>query len=71
MSEIGRKIYKYREEKAISVQELALKVRCGTKTIEEYEKGTLIPNVQTLMKLSTALDVPATELADAQYHKTI
>ncbi|MFS0780362.1 helix-turn-helix domain-containing protein [Bacillus sp. 1P06AnD] len=70
MSEVGRKIQKLREEKEMSIQELALKVRVGKKTIEDYEKGILIPNVQTLMKISTALDVPATELADSRYHKT-
>ncbi len=46
----------------MSQEELAQKVRVGIHTIEKYESGEQIPSTQTLLKLSTVLDLPATEL---------
>jgi transcriptional regulator with XRE-family HTH domain len=43
-------------------EELAQKVRVGIQTIEKYESGEQIPSTQTLLKLSTVLDLPATVL---------
>lgn len=62
MSKIGKNIQRYRENKNVTIEELALKIRCGTKTLENYENGTNTPTIQTVMKISTALDVPASEL---------
>ena len=64
MSNVGINIRKYREIKNLTIEELALKVRVGTKTLESYENGENIPNLQTVLKISTALDVPASELLD-------
>ncbi|MGM9925510.1 MAG: helix-turn-helix domain-containing protein [Bacillus sp. (in: firmicutes)] len=66
MSQIGNNIRMYREDRNMSLQDLALKIRCGTKTLENYENGTMIPNNDTLLKLSTALDVAASELIEAR-----
>jgi len=48
----------------MSQEELAQKVRVGIHTIEKYESGEQIPSTQTLLKLSTVLDLPATELLE-------
>lgn len=64
---IGAIIQGYREKKNLSRQELALKVRVGTKTIEKYESGEKVPDTQTALKLSTALDFPASEILGQEY----
>ena len=64
MSTIRQNIQAYRNEKSMSVEELAIRIRCGTKTLEDYEKGINIPNNQTLLMISTVLDVPASELLE-------
>ncbi|WP_044747387.1 helix-turn-helix domain-containing protein [Bacillus alveayuensis] len=66
MNTIGENIKKYREQRKMSQQELALKVRVGTATIQKYESGEQIPDTQTILKLSTALDVPASELMEQE-----
>ncbi|MBA4536045.1 helix-turn-helix transcriptional regulator [Bacillus aquiflavi] len=62
MSEIGKNIKLWRERRGMTAQELALKIRVGTKTIENYESGEQIPNTNTILKISTVLDVPASDL---------
>ncbi len=47
-------------------QQLALKVRVGTGTIAKYENGDQIPDTQTVLKISTALDIPASELLEQE-----
>ena len=64
MSNVGVNIRNYREMKNLTIEELALKIRVGTKTLKSYENGENIPNLQTVLKISTALDVPASELLD-------
>jgi len=54
----------YREQRNLSQEELALKARLGTAVIEKYESGEQIPNTETIFKLSTILDVPASSLSD-------
>jgi transcriptional regulator with XRE-family HTH domain len=62
MNTIGRTIKNYREHLKMTKEELAQKIRVGTHTIEKYESGEQIPSTQTLLKLSTVLDIPASEL---------
>jgi transcriptional regulator with XRE-family HTH domain len=66
MNTIAQNIKKYREQRKMSQQELALKVRVGTATIQKYESGEQIPDTQTILKLSTALDIPASELMEQE-----
>ncbi|MFC7687834.1 helix-turn-helix domain-containing protein [Ureibacillus sp. GCM10028918] len=53
-----------REERNWSLEELSKKVQVGVEKLAQYEKGELIPSVQTVLKLSTALEVPASNLMD-------
>ncbi len=62
LNTIGQTIKNAREMLNMSQEELAQKVRVGTQTIEKYESGEQIPSNQTLLKLSTVLELPAVEL---------
>ncbi|MEH7491137.1 helix-turn-helix transcriptional regulator [Neobacillus sp. 3P2-tot-E-2] len=62
MNTIGNTIKNYREHLKMTKEELAQKIRVGIQTIEKYESGEQIPSTQTLLKLSTVLDIPASEL---------
>jgi transcriptional regulator with XRE-family HTH domain len=64
MTAIGQNIKMCRERVGISQEELALKIRVGTRTIQRYESGEQTPKLQTILKISTALDVPASELME-------
>lgn len=66
MERIGQNIKMYRELKKMTQTELALKARLGISTITKFENGEKIPDRQTLLKISTVLDVPITELTGAQ-----
>jgi transcriptional regulator with XRE-family HTH domain len=64
MKSIGATIQENRELRHMTREELAQKVRVGVQTIEKYETGEQIPSTQTLLKLSTVLDIPASELIE-------
>ncbi|MFC7785609.1 MULTISPECIES: helix-turn-helix domain-containing protein [unclassified Rossellomorea] len=66
MSHFGENLRRVREERKLSQQELALRARLGTKTIEKYESDLQIPDTQTILKLSTVLDIPASELLERE-----
>ena len=53
-----------REEKNWSLEELSKKTQIGLEKLSLYEKGELIPSIQTILKLSTILEVPASNLMD-------
>ncbi|SOC12517.1 helix-turn-helix protein [Ureibacillus xyleni] len=53
-----------REEKNWSLEELSKKTQIGIEKLSLYEKGELIPSIQTILKLSTILEVPASNLMD-------
>ncbi|WP_430539991.1 helix-turn-helix domain-containing protein [Neobacillus drentensis] len=62
MHSIGEIIKTGREMLNMTQEELAQKIRVGTQTIAKYESGEQIPSNQTILKLSTVLDIPASEL---------
>ena len=67
MSTIGENIRFQREDKNLSLQDLALKIRCGVQTIQDYENGARIPDTQTILKISTALDTPTSGLIEGRF----
>lgn len=67
MSHFGENLKRVREERKLSQQELALRARLGTQTIEKYESDQQIPDTQTILKLSTVLDIPASELLEREF----
>ncbi|MDG5473672.1 helix-turn-helix transcriptional regulator [Jeotgalibacillus sp. ET6] len=64
MSCFGENLKRVREEKSMTIEELALKARLGVKTLENYEKNIQLPASQTILKLLTVLDVPASALLE-------
>ena len=62
MCAVGSNIKFIREQKGMTLEELAFKARVGKQTIMNYEAGSKIPDNQTILKLSTILDVPADKL---------
>ncbi|SDP49440.1 helix-turn-helix domain-containing protein [Halobacillus aidingensis] len=60
----GNNIRKYRELKNFTKEELAMKVRIGVHTLESYETDERIPELDTILKISTVLDIPASELLE-------
>ncbi len=53
-----------REERNWSLEDLSKKTQVGVEKLALYEKGELIPSVQTILKLSNVLEVPASNLMD-------
>lgn len=53
-----------REERQLSLDDLALKARVGVARLQAYESGEETPSVQTILKLSNALEVPSSNLLD-------
>lgn len=53
-----------REERNWSLEDLSLKTQLGVEKLSAYEKGEQIPSIQTILKLSTVLEVPASNLMD-------
>ena len=53
-----------REERNWSLEDLSKKTQVGVEKLSMYEKGELTPSVQTILKLSNALEVPASNLMD-------
>jgi transcriptional regulator with XRE-family HTH domain len=62
MASIGEMIKSLREERGLSLEQLATRTRVGKDTIMRYESGEKVPTNQTILKLSTVLDVPASVL---------
>ncbi|MGX1263257.1 transcriptional regulator with XRE-family HTH domain [Rossellomorea marisflavi] len=64
MSHFGKNIKRIREERQMTLQELAVKARIGTNSLMKYEEGEKIPDTPTVLKFSTVLDVPASSLLE-------
>ncbi|MFG6148183.1 helix-turn-helix domain-containing protein [Halobacillus sp. B23F22_1] len=60
----GENIQKYRNLKEMTKEELAMRARIGLHTLEVYESNKRSPELDTLLKISTVLDVPASELME-------
>ncbi|BDH62701.1 hypothetical protein MTP04_28310 [Lysinibacillus sp. PLM2] len=53
-----------RKERNWSLDELSKKTQIGIEKLSMYENGELVPSMQTILKLSNVLEVPASNLAD-------
>ena len=54
-----------REERNWSLEDLSKKTQVSVEKLSMYEKGELTPSVQTILKLSNVLEVPASNLMDS------
>lgn len=59
---IGENIKKYRQQKGLSQEELAMKLNVVRQTVSKYEKGLSVPNANILIKLSEILEVSVNTL---------
>jgi transcriptional regulator with XRE-family HTH domain len=66
MTHFGKNLKRVREDRNMTQRELALKARLGASTIEKYENNEQIPDTQIILKLSTVLDIPASELLERE-----
>ncbi|WP_377889780.1 helix-turn-helix domain-containing protein [Alkalihalobacillus sp. R86527] len=64
---ISEKIRKHRQEKGMTIAELAVKVRIGRGSMKAIEDNKRSPDVQTLLMISTALDIPASEFLELDF----
>ncbi|WP_431027639.1 helix-turn-helix domain-containing protein [Lysinibacillus sp. LZ02] len=53
-----------REERNWSLEDLSKKTQVGVEKLAMYENGESTPSVQTILKLSNVLEVPASNLMD-------
>lgn len=53
-----------REERQLSLEDLALKARVSVSRLLAFEAGEEVPSTQTILNLSNALEVPASNLLD-------
>lgn len=54
-----------REENKLSYEQLALKSHISIEKLQQYELGSQIPSIQTILKLSNALELPVSNLLDS------
>lgn len=59
---IGEKIRKYRREKQISQEELAVKLHVVRQTVSKWEKGLSVPDADVLIHMAAFFEVPVSEL---------
>lgn len=57
---------KARITKAMSQEQLAVQLNVVRQTVSKWEKGTSIPDAETLVRLSEVLEVPVNELLDEE-----
>ncbi|EGA91134.1 putative xre family transcriptional regulator [Planococcus donghaensis MPA1U2] len=63
-NELHAQLKALREERNLSLDELALKTRIGIARLQAFESGEEVPSTQNIMILSNALEVPASNLLD-------
>ncbi|WP_082233515.1 helix-turn-helix domain-containing protein [Halobacillus massiliensis] len=63
---IGENIKKYRDTKGFTKEELSLRSRIGVQVLESYENNERVPELDTILKISTVLDIPASELMESE-----
>ena len=54
-----------REEKNLSYEQLALKSHVSIDKLQQYELGSQIPSIQTILNLSSALEYPASNFLNS------
>ena len=53
-----------RLEKNLSIEELSKRTQIGVEKLMTYESGEQVPSTQTILVLSTILEVPVSNLID-------
>lgn len=66
---VGRNIKKYREEKKLTQDDLAQKLSVTRQAVSNWECGKTEPDIETLHKISEALEVTVEELIYGERRK--
>ena len=64
MSSIGERIKKSRNERGLSLRELASKVDLSASFLSQIEQGKASPSIENLKKIATSLDVKVSYLIE-------
>lgn len=59
MDTFAEKLKSARSRKALTLNDLARKVKIGLRQLQRYEQGKSQPRLKAILELSKALDVPA------------
>lgn len=68
---INENIRKYRLQKGFSIKDLARAIEVSESTISRYENGKREPNMETLSKIATILNIQLSQLIDNKESLTI
>jgi len=66
---IGIRVAEIRKERGLTQAQVAEMVNVATETISRLERGTAIPSLKTLEKISEALDTPLKAFFDFDYQR--
>lgn len=69
MKNIGERIKKSRNEKGLSLRELAGKLNLSASFISQIEQGKASPSIENLKKIATSLDVKVSYLIEDEEEK--
>lgn len=69
MSSIGERIKKSRNEKGLSLRELASRVDLSASFLSQIEQGKASPSIENLKKIATSLDVRVSYLIEDEEDK--
>ncbi len=65
-ADVGRRVRELREQRSMSLSELARRAAVGKATLSGLEAGTRNPTLDTLQAVAAALDLPLTTLLSPQ-----
>ncbi len=66
LKSIGEKIRQYRKEKRLTVEALASQCQLSAGLISQVERGLATPSLDSLWRITRALDIPLIALFDAE-----
>lgn len=69
MKAIGERIKKSRNDKGLSLRELATKVKLSASFLSQIEQGKASPSIENLKKIATSLDVKVSYLIEDEEDK--
>lgn len=67
---INDNIRKYRKDKGISQEELAVRLHVVRQTVSKWEKGLSVPDADVLIRLAELLEVPVSKLLGIEINDT-
>lgn len=63
---LNENLVKFRKDKGLTQEALAVKLNVVRQTVSKWEKGTAVPDADTLCRIAEALEVPVAQLLGAE-----